>query len=52
MNTIPQPKMVNSKEYRDNWDEIDWHRNPVVAPVIESEPEKPQAPIELEKISN
>lgn len=26
-NDVPQPKMFNSKKYRDNWEEIDW--NPV-----------------------
>lgn len=24
MNQVPQPKMFNSKKYRDNYSEIDW----------------------------
>jgi len=26
-NSVPQPKMINSKKYRDNWDEINWKLN-------------------------
>lgn len=26
-NEVPQPKMVNSKEYRDNYSEINWGKD-------------------------